>query len=203
MNLWIQKTPINLTSKFCVRQEQVLYATKNDIYIYIYNSDRDSHPPVRVFARSARHQIETRRFAPQGTRRCAPPTRSLCSDEGLTSVNTLLNEWNLYLPAVKITSTITLNTSWFSCKPCTNYLKYPKTTTKYNIKKYNNTIFLISKILSLYVRFTATPTLTKTSSHREWYSIVFCSLFAQTSGKILISSYRSPARWIRYMWHCE
>ena len=44
-----------------------------------------------------------------------------------------MNETFIY-PRWKITSTITLNTSWFSCKPCTNYLKYPKTTTNYNIK---------------------------------------------------------------------
>ena len=34
-------------------------------------------PPARVFARSARHRIETRRFAPLRTRCCAPPSRSV------------------------------------------------------------------------------------------------------------------------------
>ena len=41
------------------------------------NPDRDSHLPARVFARSARHRIETRRLAPLRTLRCAPPTRSV------------------------------------------------------------------------------------------------------------------------------
>ena len=50
------------------------------IYIYIYEpwSRVASACAARTFGtRSARHRIETRRFAPLGTRRCAHPIRSV------------------------------------------------------------------------------------------------------------------------------